>query len=123
MALGACSGEEQPGSASVRVVDAQEAAAIYEQGAEGLVVLDVRTSEEFTSGHLDDAIMIDFYDEDFADQLAALDPDVPYLIYCRSGNRSGQARAMMQDLGFADVADIDGGVLAWNDAGLPLAIP
>ena len=52
--------------------------------------------------------------------LAELDPDVPYLLYCRSGNRSGQTRALMEQLGFSDVADVDGGVIAWADSGLPL---
>jgi rhodanese-related sulfurtransferase len=64
--------------------------------------------------------MLDFYAPDFADRLAQLDPDVPYLIYCRSGNRSGQTLALMEDLGFTDVADVDGGILAWGDAGLPV---
>ena len=67
--------------------------------------------------------MVDFYDDDFADQLADLDPDVPYLLYCRSGNRSGQTIGILEELGFADVADVDGGILAWNDAGLPTVTP
>ena len=50
----------------------------------------------------------------------ALDRDTPYLLYCRSGTRSGQAAAIMADLGFNDVADVDGGVIAWAEAGLPL---
>lgn len=83
-----------------------------------LVILDVRTQEEFDEGHLEGAIMIDFYRDDFAEQLAQLDPEVPYLLYCRSGNRSGQTTATLSDLGFLNVADIDGGILAWNDANL-----
>ena len=86
--------------------------------ANDLVILDVRTPEEFAEGHLAGAIMIHFYDHDFADQLAELDPAVPYLVYCRSGSRSGQTTALMKDLGFTDVADVDGGILAWTEAGL-----
>ena len=71
-------------------------------------------------GHIDDAIMIDFYSDDFADQLAGLDPDVPYVLYCRSGNRSGQTLAIMEQLGFTSVQDVDGGALAWQEDGLPL---
>ena len=48
---------------------------------------------------------------------------MPYLLYCRSGNRSGQALAIMEELGFLDVADIDGGIVAWDDAGLPVVTP
>ncbi len=95
-------------------------AAIIDDPPPGLVVLDVRTSEEFADGHLADATMLDFYRDDFADRLAELDPDAPYLIYCRSGNRSGQTRALMEELGFTDVVDVDGGILAWDDAGLPI---
>lgn len=83
-----------------------------------LVILDVRTQEEFNDGHLEGAIMIDFYGDDFTEQLAQLDPEVPYLLYCRSGNRSGQTTSIMRDLGFLDVADIDGGIVAWTEANL-----
>jgi len=85
-----------------------------------LVLLDVRTPEEFAEGHLDGALLIDFYEGDFADQLAALDPDVPYLLYCRSDNRSGQTLALMQQLGFSSAVDVDGGILAWDQLGLPI---
>ena len=106
--------------AGIRLVSAEEGAAIQADPPQDLVILDVRTPEEFAEGHLDEAIMIDFYEADFADQLAELDPDVPYLLYCRSGNRSGQTAAIMEQLGFADVADVDGGIVAWSDAGLPI---
>lgn len=86
---------------------------------EGLVVLDVRTPDEFAEARLDGAIMIDFYEDDFATQLAELDPNASYLLYCRSGNRSGQTALLMEELGFTDVADVDGGIVAWNAAGLP----
>jgi rhodanese-related sulfurtransferase len=115
----ACGGEEAAGT-GIRVVSATAAAEIHENPPEGLVVLDVRTAEEFAEGHLDGAIMIDFYGDDFTDRLAELDRDRPYLLYCRSGNRSSQARQIMIDLGFTDVADIDGGILAWTRAELPL---
>lgn len=103
----------------IRLVNAEQGAAIQTSPPDGLVILDVRTAEEFADGHLEGAIMIDFYRDDFADQIAALDPTAPYLLYCRSGNRSGQTTAIMQDLGFSDVADIDGGITAWTQAGLP----
>jgi len=85
--------------------------------------LDVRTPEEFAEGHIDGAILVDFYDDDFAEQLAQLDPDVPYLLYCRSGNRSGQTRAILSELGFTDVADVDGGIVSWTGQGLPTVTP
>ncbi len=106
-------------STGIRLVSPSDAAAIEADPPADLVVLDVRTPEEFAEGHLEGAVLVDFYDADFAEQLAELDPEVPYLLYCRSGNRSGQTTALMADLGFTDVADIDGGILAWEQEGLP----
>ncbi len=118
--LAAAATDGSDASTGIRVVSPESAAAILDEPPPGLVVLDVRTTEEFAEGHLADATMLDFYRDDFADRLAELDPDTPYLIYCRSGNRSGQTRALMDELGFTDVADVDGGILAWDDAGLPI---
>lgn len=86
-----------------------------------VTVLDVRTPEEFADGHIDGAVLIDFYADDFADQVAALDPSAEYVVYCRSGNRSGQAVGLMRQLGFDQVYDMDGGVIAYAQEGLPLA--
>lgn len=104
----------------IRVVSAADAAATIADPPEGLVILDVRTPAEFDEAHIDGAILVDFNSPSFADDMAELDPDVPYVLYCRSGNRSAGARAVMSDLGFVDVEDIDGGIVAWVDAGLPI---
>lgn len=108
------------GISGISTISVDAAAAITDNPPDGLVVLDVRTPEEFAEGHLDGAVLVNFYDADFAEQLAALDTDVPYLVYCRSGNRSGQALGVMEQLGFASVVDVDGGIVAWTDAGLPV---
>jgi phage shock protein E len=110
-------------SPGIRLVSVQAGADLQADPPEDLVILDVRTPEEFAEGHLEGAIMIDFYEDDFADQIADLDPDVPYLVYCRSGNRSGQTAAIMEELGFADVSDVDGGIVSWFDSGLPTVNP
>lgn len=110
-------------AAGIRVASPAEAAATIDDAPEGLVILDVRTQEEFDEGHIDGAIMIDFYRDDFREQLAQLDPDVPYVLYCRSGNRSGQASAIMSDLEFTSVEDVNGGIVSWVDAGLPVVTP
>jgi phage shock protein E len=108
------------GEASLLLVSPEDAAATIADAPENLVVLDVRTAEEFDEGHIDGAVMLDFYRDDFADELAKLDPDVPYVLYCRSGNRSGQTLAIMDSLGFTEVTEVDGGVINWQTAGLPL---
>lgn len=103
-------------------ISPQEASTVVAEPPADLVVLDVRTPEEYAEGHLDGAVLVDFYDPDFADQLSQLDPAVPYLVYCRSGNRSGQTLTLMQQLGFASAADVDGGIVAWQSAGLPVVV-
>jgi rhodanese-related sulfurtransferase len=107
----------------IETIDPDMAAAMLEAPPAGLVVLDVRTPEEFAAGHLAGAVNLDFYAATFADDLAALDREVPYLLYCRSDNRSGQVREMMRSLGFILVYELDGGILAWAEAGLPLVVP
>ncbi|HEY9842181.1 MAG: rhodanese-like domain-containing protein [Candidatus Sericytochromatia bacterium] len=80
-------------------------------------LIDVRTPEEFAQGHLQEAALMNFYDADFREKLLNMDRNQPYIIYCRSGNRSGKALAMMRELGFRNAYDIQGGILAWQAAG------
>ena len=70
------------------------------------MIIDVRTPAEYTEGHLDGAILLDLNGGQFAQELPNLDPQASYLVYCRSGNRSGQAAAMMEDAGFESVSDL-----------------
>lgn len=81
----------------------------------GAVIIDVRTPEEFASGHLDGALNIDVSSLDFDQKIIELDPKVRYLIYCRSGNRSAQALARMNGLGFTDMVDL-GSIESASDA-------
>ena len=84
-------------------------------------MIDVRTPAEYAEGHLEDAVLVDYDAPDFAERIAEFTRDGEYVIYCRSGNRSAGARATMAELGFTDVVDVEGGVVAWVEAGLPLA--
>jgi len=63
-------------------------------------VIDVRTPEEFATGHLDGALHFDIQGAEFDSQLGTLDKAADYVIYCRSGNRAGQAISYMQENGF-----------------------
>lgn len=71
----------------------------------GTVVIDVRTPAEFASGHLDGAVNIDVQSSDFEARVSELDPAGTYFVYCRSGNRSGQAIDRMEALGFSDLTN------------------
>lgn len=117
--VSACGGTATAEASGLRTVAPEEAQAVID-GGEGVVILDIRTPEEFAEGHIEGAVNIDFYAPDFADQLAELDAAGSYVLYCRSDNRSGQAMPVFEDLGFVDVTEVDGGVVAWAEAGLPL---
>jgi rhodanese-related sulfurtransferase len=86
----------------------------------GVVILDVRTPGEFMTGHIQDAQNIDFESGSFESQIESLDKNGTYAVYCRSGNRSGQAVKVMQDAGFKNIYNLDGGVIDWANSGLPL---
>ncbi len=81
------------------------------------VVLDVRTPEEFASGHLEGAVNIDIEASDFGQQVMALDQSKTYAVYCHSGNRSKAAVTAMQQVGFTKLFDLSGGISAWTSAG------
>lgn len=86
----------------------------------GVVILDVRTPEEFMTGHIEGAQNIDFQSGSFESQIASLDKNATYAVYCRSGNRSGQASAIMHDAGFHNVYNLNGGIIDWTNAGMML---
>jgi len=81
-------------------------------------ILDVRTKEEFKTGHLKDAVLIPWTDPDFEERAAAeLKKDQPLFVYCRSGARSSKATEALAKLGFTNIHELKGGVLAWEKAG------
>ena len=86
----------------------------------GIILLDVRTPGEFAEGFIEGARLIDFQSGNFESEIASLDKNTTYAVYCRSGNRSGQAAKIMHDAGFHNVYNLDGGVIDWANAGLPL---
>jgi len=99
----------------------QEAFTLIEdnQNNPEFVTLDVRTPEEFADGYLENAINLDLYSDTFRDELDLLDKSKTYLIYCRSGNRSGQALDIMEELDFREVYNMMGGIVQWQAEGLP----
>lgn len=97
----------------VKVITVPEAKTILAEEANA-IILDVRTPEEFQEGHIEDAILINFFDENFEEQVALLDKNKPVLIYCRSGNRSNKASKILADLGFTEIYDITEGYAGWN---------
>ncbi len=93
-------------AAGLMLVSPTDAAATIDGAGDGLVILDVRTEEEFVEARIDGATMIDFYRADFRDALAELDPDAAYVLYCRSGARSARAKGFLESQGFTAVHDL-----------------
>ena len=85
--------------------------------ASDYILLDVRTADEFNAGHLNGAINIDYYSADAKDQFSKLDKEKTVFIYCRSGGRSGKSAAILKDLCFKDVKDMQGGYMEWSGKG------
>lgn len=71
-----------------------------------VIIIDVRTREEYAQGHLEGALLLDVTDGQFYTALSTLDTRARYLLYCRSGNRSGQAEHIMRQAGFDRVTNL-----------------
>lgn len=85
------------------------------QNDDNAFILDVRTPEEVEEGYIPNALNIDIYlGQDFLVELEKLDKTKNYYIYCRSGNRSGQACAIMNSIGFENAYNLEGGIMNWE---------
>ena len=102
-------------------VTPKEASALIQKNNENpeFIILDVRTPEEFANGHIENAVNLDYYVKTFLDDLDRLDKTKTYLIYCRTGSRSGKAFKFMKDLKFQKVYHMVGGIKRWQAEGLP----
>ena len=112
--LAGCSSSNE----AIKKVDPVEFSEVVAQS--GVIVLDVRTPEEFSAGHIANAININLEGADFANEVSKLDKSATIAVYCRSGNRSGVATEQMSELGFTDMYDMQGGILDWEAAGGPV---
>ena len=77
-------------------------------------LIDVRTPDEYNSGHIETAENIDFFSEEFMIEFNKLDKEKPVYIYCKSGNRSGQSAIKLKDMGFKEIYDLKGGFLNYQ---------
>lgn len=83
-------------------------------------LIDVRTPEEFNQGHLEEAVNIDFKDEQFKTKISALDRKKPLFVYCLGGGRSEAAVEQLKKIGFTQIYDLKGGIMAWKNKRLPV---
>lgn len=84
-----------------------------------VAVIDVRTPEEFSQGHIPGAINIDVMSEYFTADISTLDKNCNYAIYCRSGKRSVDAATIMDESGF-ETTNLLGGIISWVESGQPV---
>ena len=88
-----------------------------------VVVLDIRTPREFKTGHIRGAQLLDYYSGDFVERLKRLDRGKTYLVYCRSGNRSGKSLKIFKRLGFRRVYHLETGIIGWLKEKYPILDP
>lgn len=114
--LGSC-GRSQTGATNYLL-----SAAEFDQkikNTPGGLVLDVRTPDEYSKGHLINATNYDWNGNGFKDQVAHIDKSRPVFVYCLSGGRSASAAAYLRNVGFKEVYELSGGIMKWRGSGLP----
>ncbi len=99
-------------------INQKEASEIIKNG--GVAIIDVRTPEEHGTSCLEGSVNIDFLDKSFPTKIESLNKNGKYLVYCGSGGRSAQAAKLMDQKGFSDVSNLDGGIMAWLEKGMPV---
>lgn len=83
---------------------------------ENFVILDVRTEREFASGHIHQAVNINYLSKDFKAEVNRLPKDKTYLVYCRGGIRSQKAMEIMKSLGYKKIYNLESGINGWVKA-------
>jgi rhodanese-related sulfurtransferase len=105
------------GASSASVTNLGAAEFLTEAEVQGVVLIDVRTPGEFSEGHIVDALNIDVQSSSFQSEIAALDKNATYALYCRSGNRSGAAADIMAEAGFTKILNAQVGFVDLVNAG------
>lgn len=105
------------GSNSSAITTVEAAAFLTETSKPGVTVVDVRTPEEFTAGHLDGAVNMNVEGSDFDTQIVTLDTAGTVAVYCRSGRRSAIAAEALASAGFTSIVTLQGGLADLQAAG------
>ncbi|MFZ2283285.1 MAG: rhodanese-like domain-containing protein [Lutibacter sp.] len=104
-----CNTKSQSQSDAIKVLTPTE----FKEKSVNQTIIDIRTPQEFSEGHIEGAININYFDDNFLDQIAKYDKNQPIFIYCRSGNRTTSASKKAADFGFKEIYDLEGGILYW----------
>ncbi|MBU3742017.1 MAG: rhodanese-like domain-containing protein [Candidatus Kapabacteria bacterium] len=85
-----------------------------------VVLVDVRTADEYASGHLHNSRLMDYYKPGFHRALQTLPRNKDVILYCRSGRRSAEAKHFLDSIGYTRVYNMAGGIIAWNEHHYPV---
>jgi len=92
-----------------------DVAAFQEKIKKGrVVIMDVRTAEEYAAGHIEGAINFDVNGSSFASHAMKMKEDTEYMVYCKSGGRSVKACKIMSKAGMKNLYNLEGGYTAWS---------
>lgn len=106
----------------IKNISPDEAATLIEENMENpnFIILDIRTTKEFQDGHIEGAVNLDYYDDDFQKEIDNGDKEKIYLISCGSGVRGIKTARSMIDAGYLEVYNILGGIRMWKKSKLPI---
>ncbi|WP_339657519.1 rhodanese-like domain-containing protein [uncultured Maribacter sp.] len=90
-------------------IDSKPITEITQEEISKVILLDVRTPQEFAQGHINGAINIDWFSDDFNAQVAEIDKDETIYVYCKKGGRSLKSQIRLKELGFLHVINLEGG--------------
>jgi len=111
-ALVGCSSENGSSAPSYNKITAKEAKEMMDQNTD-IVILDVRTEEEFNTGHIEGAVLIPDYEIAEKVEATLTDKSATILVYCRSGRRSVLSAKELIELGYSNIYDF-GGIIDWE---------
>lgn len=109
-----CNGQTSKNNKTIEVKDF----AAKMEATPNAQILDVRTPEEFSSAHIDNALNIDWLGDKFVVDAEKLDKTKPVFVYCKSGGRSKSAANKLEELGFTTIYELQGGILKWDAEGM-----
>jgi rhodanese-related sulfurtransferase len=109
----------------IKVLEPKDAQQVIleNKGNPNFVLIDIRTPEEFESGHIAGAINLNYHTDSFIADLDKLDKSKTYMVYCRTGRRVSDTVGIMVRLGFPTIYRINGDINRWKSQGLPVVKP
>ncbi|WP_452219168.1 rhodanese-like domain-containing protein [Lacinutrix undariae] len=112
--------KETANNGPIKMVTTDEMQELLE--LEDMQLVDVRTPEEYTGGHIANSQNIDYNSPTFDSEIENLDKSKPVIIYCKSGGRSAKCAKKLEDAGFVKIYDLNGGIAEWEHKGLAVEL-